>query len=54
MLINDYSALKIWENEQRENAIKLSRTIYGLRKRKAPTQIGIWTLLAIKLTGLMK
>lgn len=54
MLIHEYTAYKIWESNQRENELILSRTAYGLNRRKAPLPNGWWTLIAAKLASLIR
>lgn len=54
MLINDYTAYKIWESKQLEITLKLSRTVYGLKRRRSPAQLGPWNSLATMLASLIK
>lgn len=53
MLIHDYVAYKIWENDQYERELKLSRLRTGLSIKKTPLRTGWWGTIALKLVALL-
>ncbi len=53
MLIHDYSTYKIWESDQQERIVRLSRLVDGMDFRARPARLNWLNLLAARLTGLI-